>query len=187
MSSICNEMWRCCFGRSERSEIYEKLMPTERYQDDWDREIANKALSSILNGKGDSEVTQADLDGIVGAQGWTEDIAKAVLDGLATAIREGADMSEDVKKISDVASKLAHELFSLAENHPEATAIFCTVAAIGVLFLLTPWVLELLGFAAEGPVAETFAARWQSRYLGYVPEGSWFSFFQRLGMIIGRA
>ena len=28
----------------------------------------------------------------------------------------------------------------------------------------------------------SFAATWQARYAGYVPKGSLFSFFQRLGM-----
>ena len=32
----------------------------------------------------------------------------------------------------------------------------------------------------------TFAAAWQTRYAGYVPKGSLFSFFQRLGMVWGR-
>jgi hypothetical protein len=34
---------------------------------------------------------------------------------------------------------------------------------------------------------ESFAAWWQSRYAGYVPKNSWFSFFQRLGMKWGKS
>ncbi|KAN0123046.1 hypothetical protein V8E52_002999 [Russula decolorans] len=34
--------------------------------------------------------------------------------------------------------------------------------------------------------SSTFAARWQATYSGYVPAGSLFSFFQRLGMRWGR-
>ncbi len=32
-------------------------------------------------------------------------------------------------------------------------------------------------------IVGSFAAGWQSRYAGYVPKGSLFSFFQRLGMV----
>ncbi|KAF2263400.1 hypothetical protein CC78DRAFT_581489 [Lojkania enalia] len=39
-----------------------------------------------------------------------------------------------------------------------------------------------LGFGELGPIEGSFAALWQSRYAGYVPSGSLFSFFQRLGM-----
>jgi hypothetical protein len=35
-------------------------------------------------------------------------------------------------------------------------------------------------------LTETFAARWQAQFLGYVPKGSLFSFFQRLGMVTWR-
>ena len=53
-----------------------------------------------------------------------------------------------------------------------------------------PWVVEVLGFSELGPVegwspkcVGSFAAWWQSTYAGYVPAGSLFSFFQRLGMV----
>lgn len=42
--------------------------------------------------------------------------------------------------------------------------------------------LEILGFGELGPIEGSFAAGWQSRYAGYVPKGSLFSYFQRLGM-----
>lgn len=58
----------------------------------------------------------------------------------------------------------------------------CTVIALGVLAIVAPWILEALGFAELGPVEGSFAALWQARYAGYVPKGSLFSFFQRLGM-----
>jgi hypothetical protein len=64
-----------------------------------------------------------------------------------------------------------------------------------------PWAIEVLGFGEFGPIegmlvvvyvqgdifmrcllVGSFAALWQSRYRGYVPAKSLFSFFQRLGM-----
>ena len=37
-------------------------------------------------------------------------------------------------------------------EHPVATAVFCTVVAIGVLVVFAPEVLEILGFGEFGPI-----------------------------------
>jgi hypothetical protein len=153
MSSICNQRWRFFLCQPGEDSIYEKRAWAVMHHDASDQEIADNTLYLILNNGGDGEVNKSSLDGIIDEQSWTEEIAKAVLYGLATAIKEGKNISEDVRKISDVAYTLAQKFFLVTEKHPEATMFFCTIAAVAVLSLLAPWILELLGFAAEGPVA----------------------------------
>lgn len=107
---------------------------------------------------------------------WTRALAESILHFLENAIRGGAKMA---KAAADALARAAQEAYDFARNHP----IYATILALGVLRLLAPWVLRLLGFGELGPVADSFAAWWQSLYAGDVPKGSLFSFFQRLGIV----
>ncbi|KAK5083354.1 hypothetical protein LTR70_006435 [Exophiala xenobiotica] len=99
-------------------------------------------------------------------------IAHYILQKLEKALEKGAALGKAVTKAFEKASA---EAVGFAKEHPA----YCTLIALGILVLMAPWVLEILGFAELGPVE----ALWQARYAGYVPEGSLFSFFQRLGMV----
>lgn len=112
----------------------------------------------------------------MGEYGWTEEIGKAVLHGLEQAIRARAKMTDAVNQAVQTATEAA---VGFAKEHP----VYCTLIALGVLAILTPWVIEALGFGELGPIEGSFAAFWQRMYAGYVPKNSLFSYFQRLGMI----
>ncbi|EJD47730.1 hypothetical protein AURDEDRAFT_113355 [Auricularia subglabra TFB-10046 SS5] len=103
---------------------------------------------------------------------WKERFAKAVLAGLEDAVRTG-------KAVNATVSRAAEEAAEWAQAHP----VYATMIALGVLVLLSPWIIEVLGFGELGPIEGTFAAAWQRQFAGYVPKGSLFSFFQRLGMV----
>ncbi|PLN84727.1 hypothetical protein BDW42DRAFT_162052 [Aspergillus taichungensis] len=111
----------------------------------------------------------------VSIESWSEAIAFALLHGLESAINSGAQMA---KASSDALAQAKDAAIGFAEEHP----VYATVIALGILALLLPWTLEILGFGELGPIEGSFAAGWQSRYAGYVPIGSLFSYFQRLGM-----
>ncbi|KAK7927859.1 hypothetical protein PG985_004857 [Apiospora marii] len=83
------------------------------------------------------------------------------------------------------ASEAADALFQFTKDHPIATAGMLTIIAVGILVILAPAFVEALGFAELGPIEGSFAAWWESTYAGYIPKGSLFSFFQRLGMLWG--
>ncbi|PYI20194.1 hypothetical protein BO99DRAFT_402014 [Aspergillus violaceofuscus CBS 115571] len=108
--------------------------------------------------------------------GWTDYLARGLLSGLVNAIEQHASMAQAA---TEALRRASEEAFEFAQEHP----VYTTILALGVLVALMPWVLEVLGFAELGPVEGSFAAWWQSRYAGYVPKGSLFSFFQRLGMV----
>ncbi|KAF1938908.1 hypothetical protein EJ02DRAFT_505155 [Clathrospora elynae] len=122
------------------------------------------------------------LASIVGAYGWKENIAKLILKKLTAALQCADDARE---KLGPVVNDAYHKAWEAAKStkgfvieHP----VMCTVIALGVLCLVAPFVLPTLGFAELGPVGGTFASWWQSTYGELVPQGSLFSFFQRLGM-----
>ncbi|KAL4869117.1 hypothetical protein BDV12DRAFT_168292 [Aspergillus spectabilis] len=82
------------------------------------------------------------------------------------------------KASSDALAQAKDTAISFAKNHP----VYATLIVSGILAILMPWMLEILGFGELGPIKGPFAAGWQSRYAGYVPKGSLFSYFQGLGM-----
>lgn len=82
--------------------------------------------------------------------GWTENLGKAILSAVETAIREGAVMGQVMQ---DASNKAIHEAYDFAKDHP----VYCTVIALDILAALTapltiPWVLEAIGFGMEGPI-----------------------------------
>ena len=108
-------------------------------------------------------------------ESWSETIATALLHGLESAIKTGTQMA---KASTDALTQAKGAAIEFAENHP----VYATLIALGILAILVPSALEILGFSELGPIEGSFAAAWQSRYAGYVPRGSLFSYFQRLGM-----
>ncbi|OCL04818.1 hypothetical protein AOQ84DRAFT_399893 [Glonium stellatum] len=140
-----------------------------------DEDIASDVLSTLYHAEKEGHNLDQELQDIVGAYGWTEDIAKAILVGLEAALKNGASMGQAMKNAFDRAINAAEEF---VEDHP----VFCTLVALGILVVLAPWAIEALGFGELGPIEGSFAAAWQSRYARYVPKGSLFSFFQQLGM-----
>ena len=111
----------------------------------------------------------------ISTESWSEAIAFALLRGLEGAIKSGTRMA---KASSDALAQAKDAAVGFAEKHP----VYATLIALGILAILMPWTLEILGFGELGPIEGSFAAVWQSRYAGYVPKGSLFSYFQRLGM-----
>jgi len=74
---------------------------------------------------------------------------------------------------------------AFVKEHPVATTMIVTVIALFILAVLTPFILEALGFGAEGVLEGSFAARWQA-LIGDVPYGSFFSRLQSLATKFSR-
>ncbi|EED23179.1 conserved hypothetical protein [Talaromyces stipitatus ATCC 10500] len=136
--------------------------------------IASDILTIIL--AADSPYTlHKHLNERLSTESWSEDIATALLLGLENAIKTGAQMA---KASLDALAQAKDTAIGFAEDHP----VYATLIALGILAILMPWALEILGFGDLGPIEGSFAALWQSKYAGYVPKKSLFSYFQRLGM-----
>lgn len=74
-----------------------------------------------------------------------EYFAKLVLSGLETTIRNGVVVG---KAMADALERAVAAAVGFVKEHP----VYCTLIALGVLVVLAPWVLELLGFAELGPI-----------------------------------
>ncbi|KAF2798924.1 hypothetical protein K505DRAFT_189854, partial [Melanomma pulvis-pyrius CBS 109.77] len=141
-------------------------------------EIAEQVVHAIVNAEKGGKHLHKTLNNIVGATGWTEKVAEWTLAKLEQALKEASKLGPALKEAYDKAWEAARGIEGFVQEHP----VFCTVIALGVLVMIAPWAIEALGFGELGPIEGSFAALWQARYAGYVPKGSLFSFFQRLGM-----
>lgn len=118
---------------------------------------------------------QKELKEVIRTNGWSDTIAKAILNGLRNAIENGTEMA---LAATEALAQSKEAAASFATDHP----VYATLIALGVLALLIPWALEILGFGELGPIEGSFAAAWQRKYAGYVPKRALFGYFQRLGM-----
>ena len=86
------------------------------------------------------------------AGGWSEYLATKILSALEAVLKAGKQMNPAMQEAYDKACEAAKMIEGFVADHPIATAVFCTVIALGVLVVLSPYVLELIGFSELGPV-----------------------------------
>lgn len=180
----------CRFGStgtgSDQSNVFEKPRNPRSVRSA--QEISNEVVELLRNTEKNGPALRRQISDAVGEDGWTESIARAIVAGLEVVIKDGREKIKPVlDELIDKAEDAARNVFKFPHDHPHLTAGFVTIVAIGVLVLVAPWAVEALGFAEAGPVADSFAAWWESSYAGFIPKSSLFSFFQRLGMTWGRS
>jgi hypothetical protein len=163
--------------------------------------LAGDVLSTLYAADINDEHLRQRLQDVVRETGWYESLAASVLNGLENALKAGGPMNQAMKDAYDKAAQVVEGVWGFVKEHP----VFFALLALGILVILMPWAIEVLGFGELGPdegmsvivyvqgdilmrclLVGTFAAWWQSTYRGYVPAKSLFSFFQRLGMVWGR-
>jgi hypothetical protein len=159
---------------------------------------AEDILSILYSADTNDERLVKRLQEVVRETGWYENLAAAVFSRLENALKTRVLMGKAMKAAYKKASQVVKSIWGFAKDHP----VFCTFVALAILAILVPGAIQVLGFGKLGPVKGmsaivdvqgdmlmrcllegTFATWWQSTYGGYVPAGSWFSFFQRLGMV----
>ncbi|KAL3420451.1 hypothetical protein PVAG01_08950 [Phlyctema vagabunda] len=170
MSAIIQAIIECIQGPSDSRTSLISVSDCEAER------AANNIADALFTTSKDGKDLEKELDEIVGIYGWTEKIALHLWNSLAKALSQGASMGPTMTKAFDDAVAAAADF---ARDHPA----YCAILALGVLVALAPWIIEALGFAEVGIVEDSLAAAWQAKYAGYVPKGSLFSFFQRLGMV----
>lgn len=154
-----------------------------------------EAATSIVSAMWDADEISPSLDATIQslvhqAGGWSDYLAHKIVASLEPVLKAGKPKNAAMREAYDKGCEAAKEIKGFAADHPMATAVFCTVIALGVLEVLAPYVVEWLaiwvGFGESGPIEGTGAAWWQSTYGGLVPKGSLFSYLQRLGMTLKR-
>ena len=86
------------------------------------------------------------------AGGWTEYLMTKVLAALETVLEDGAPLKQPMQEAFDKVYKATEEFEQFAADHPVVTGVFCTVIAVGILVLVAPYAVELLGFGELGPI-----------------------------------
>jgi hypothetical protein len=112
-------------------------------------QIGNDVVETLLLTKLSGPALHMQLDSIVGTYGWKENIAKWVLEKLSRALEEGHEkLGPTIRDAYHKAVEVAMSIEGFVVEHP----VFCTIIALGVLALLSPWVLGALGFGELGPI-----------------------------------
>jgi len=145
-----------------------------------DEELAAQIVDKIYTAEKSGNALKIELRRMVQANGLREYLAQAVINALATALKEGRAMSAPLKEAYDEACEEARKVKEWTDDNPVIANIIYTIIALGIVALLMPWLLGVVGFVDGDIVAGSWVARWMSRYQGFVPKGSLLSYIQSL-------
>jgi hypothetical protein len=144
MDSFCNKILRClCLDHTAAQ--YDVLDFTDEKHRDTES-LAADILSNIYAADNDKHLIQ-NLRDIIHETGWYEDLAAAVLTGLENALEAETPMGQAMKDAYEKAAQAVKAVFEFVKGHP----VFCAVVALGILVILAPWAIEVLGFGELGP------------------------------------
>jgi ElaB/YqjD/DUF883 family membrane-anchored ribosome-binding protein len=151
--TIIQAMFPCytCTDHEEVSFPSEKVALLSADREDAHKAalIADDVVNVLMRTKLSGAALQMQLDSLVGTYGWTEKVATWILEKLSRLLEEGHEkLGPTVRDAYHKAVEAATSIEGFVIEHP----VFCTVVALGVLALISPWVLGALGFAELGPV-----------------------------------
>ena len=128
------------------------VQPSPRSGKKWqlsNDEAAESIVSAMLDADKRGPSLDASIQSIVhAAGGWSEYLAKKILAALEAVLKAGKQLSAAMQEAYDKAYDAFKKTEGFAADHPMATEVLCTVIALGILVVLAPYVLELLGFCA---------------------------------------
>jgi hypothetical protein len=119
-------------------------------------DIAEDVVATLLHTSLVGPALRMQLESIVGAYGWRENVARWVLEKLMRALDCADDAREKLGPVINNAYHSAWEVANSIEGFVIEHPIMCSIIALGVLAIIAPWVLEALGFAESGPVGGTY-------------------------------
>lgn len=91
----------------------------------------------------------------VRAQNWYSTIAEYILHATEVAIEKGYTFGQ---AMASAVEQARGEAEKFVREHQIWAGVIITVIALGVLYLLVPWVIEALGFTELGPLAGTLTS-----------------------------
>lgn len=155
MAALIDAILTCLTGTSSRgthTSITEKQPLAHPAQARTAEEAATQIVDALLHAEKAGPHLKHTLDTIVHPTGWTETIAEWVLTKLEAALHSAEKLRGPMKEAYEKSCTAALAIEGLAQEHPA----FVTGLALGVLVVIAPWVLEVLGFAELGPIEGTF-------------------------------
>lgn len=114
--------------------------------------LAKDILAILLSSDADPrEVIRHRLrnDHRIRTASFYSNLAERILEGLKTALESGAAMGA---VIEDACKIVKAEADRFIKKHPLLADVAITLIALGILYLLLPWVIEYLGFSELGPI-----------------------------------
>jgi hypothetical protein len=132
-----------CLGRRPR------ITGTTQVPEDDTEQAANSFVDTLFVAEKNGTELRLALDGIIRTNGWKQNFARAVFEALQKAIETARPMSDALREIYKKVVHILDDIEGFVKNHQ----ILCALIALGILVLLSPWVIEALGFA-EGGILE---------------------------------
>lgn len=147
-----------CVRPRHTSRRFEKHPTTDRgrcnayYDHPTKPELAEQIVAKLLAADKNDAALEADLQSAIHSFGWYDGLAAAVLARLEEALELGKEMGPAMRSAYEKATAGIDKVEEWAGDHPEMAAVIVTLIAIGILAVMTPWLLAWLGFAEEGIV-----------------------------------
>ena len=171
-----NEILEClCIGHSTRYDVVEEQPAVEflhekKHPPQTTQSLAEDILSTLYAADTNDENLLHHIQDIVRETGWYDSLAAAVLTGLENTLKTEAPMGQAMRDAYDKVAKVVEQLWQFAKDHP----VFVAVVALGILVVLAPWAIEVLGFGELGPIEGMSTSCWSL----YTCAGrSWCRFF----------
>lgn len=112
-------------------------------------QTADQVVETLLLTSRSGPALRMELDSIVGTYGWTDNVARWVLEKLCKALEDAHEkLGPTINDAYNKAWETAKSIEGFVIEHP----VMCTIITLGVLVVVAPWVLEALGFAELGPM-----------------------------------
>jgi hypothetical protein len=117
-------------GQITSSYSDEKLALLSAYQARPVPQVADDVVANMLATSLTGSALHMHLDGLVGTYGWTENLAKWILEKLSLALQQAHDnLGPAVRDAYNRSWEVAKSIEGFVIEHP----VFCTVIALGVL------------------------------------------------------
>ncbi len=161
--AVLSKLLECCCIYTDQELPFSKKSYIPYKDNPSKAELADEIIAKLFAAEKNDAALQADLQSIIHAYGWFDDLAAAILAALENAIKIGEKMGPAVKTAYEKAVAAVNKVKEWAEAHPEMTAVIITLIALGVLALMIPWLMAYLGFAEEGIIEGKFVTCFYSK------------------------
>lgn len=149
-----------CGDADDTYSIDQKLDPMATSPGPTDTDIADEVVYVLRTAEKNGSELKTQVCDVISAEGWTENIAKAVLRALEYIIQKWREkVGNALREAIDAAEAAANACFTFAKEHPYLTGGLLIIVAVGVLVWMAPWAVEALGFGMRGPIASMFSTR----------------------------
>ncbi|KAK3064935.1 hypothetical protein LTS18_002097, partial [Coniosporium uncinatum] len=148
----------CCIRPRHPSRPCEKHLGTDPghfaiYQDNSSKsDLAEQIVAKLLSTDKNDASLKADIQSTVHIYGWYDGLAAAVLAAVEKAIRLREEIGPAMKAAFEKAVAGINMVEERVGEHPEMTALLVTFIALGILAVMTLWLVTWQGFAEEGIV-----------------------------------